>query len=121
MHATLRRIKTQPGRAAEVARLIEAEYLPQIEGVDGFISYTLIDLGERRNFQPWHLHQRGKRSTGQCRRAHLDLGNPGTIRGVSAGRARRVGADPPQFGLTHVRAVGRTRRRCSASGSVNAD
>ena len=45
MHATLRRIKTQPGRAAEVARLIEAEYLPQIEGVDGFISYTLIDLG----------------------------------------------------------------------------
>ena len=46
MHATLRRIKTQPGRAGEVARLIETEYLPQIEGVEGFVSYTLIDLGD---------------------------------------------------------------------------
>ena len=45
MHATLRRIKTKPGQAAEVARLIETEYLPMIEGVEGFISYTLIDLG----------------------------------------------------------------------------
>ncbi len=46
MHATLRRIKTQPGRVADVTRLIETEYLPQIVGVDGFVSYTLIDLGE---------------------------------------------------------------------------
>jgi quinol monooxygenase YgiN len=46
MHATLRRIKTQPGQTAEVARLIEAEYLPQIEGVEGFVSYTLVDLGD---------------------------------------------------------------------------
>jgi quinol monooxygenase YgiN len=46
MYATLRRIKTQPGQAAEVARLIEAEYLPQVEGVEGFISYTLVDLGD---------------------------------------------------------------------------
>jgi hypothetical protein len=46
MHATLRRIKTQPGQVGEVARLIETEYLPQIEAVDGFISYTLIDLGD---------------------------------------------------------------------------
>lgn len=28
MHATYRRIKVQPGKAAEVAALIEAEYLP---------------------------------------------------------------------------------------------
>jgi hypothetical protein len=46
MHATLRRIKTKPGQAVEVARLIEEQYLPQIEGVDGFLSYTLIDLGD---------------------------------------------------------------------------
>jgi hypothetical protein len=46
VHATLRRIKVQSGQAAEVARLIEAEYLPQIEGVQGFISYTLVDLGD---------------------------------------------------------------------------
>lgn len=46
MHATLRRIKTKPGRAAEVAQLIESEYLPQIEGVDGFVSYTLVDVGD---------------------------------------------------------------------------
>ena len=46
MYATLRRIKTQPGQAADVARLIEAEYLPQVEGVEGFISYTLVDLGD---------------------------------------------------------------------------
>jgi hypothetical protein len=38
--------QTQPGQAAEVARLIETQYLPQIEGVDGFVSYTLIDLGD---------------------------------------------------------------------------
>jgi hypothetical protein len=46
MHATLRRIKIQPGQAAEVARLIETEYLPRIQGVEGFISYTLVDLGD---------------------------------------------------------------------------
>ena len=46
MHATLRRIKVQPGQAAEVARLIETEYVPQIEGVPGFVSYTLVDLGD---------------------------------------------------------------------------
>jgi hypothetical protein len=46
MHATLRRIKTQPGRAADVGRLIETEYLPKIAGVDGLLSYTLIDLGD---------------------------------------------------------------------------
>lgn len=45
MHATLRRIQVQPGQAAEVARLIETEYLPQIEQVDGFVGYTLVDLG----------------------------------------------------------------------------
>lgn len=45
MHATLRRIQVQPGQALEVARLIEAEYLPQIEQVDGFVGYTLVDLG----------------------------------------------------------------------------
>jgi hypothetical protein len=91
MLATLRRIKTQPGPAAEVARLIEAEYLPQIEGVDGFISYTLIDLGndeisslgiftsEARAQQanaaahtwtsePWHhsWRLRGTRARGRC-------------------------------------------------------
>ena len=46
MHATLRRIKVQPGQAAEVARLIETEYVPQIAGVAGFVSYTLVDLGD---------------------------------------------------------------------------
>jgi hypothetical protein len=45
MHPTLRRIKTQPGQAAKVAQLIETEYFPKIEGVDGFVSYTLGDLG----------------------------------------------------------------------------
>ena len=46
MHATLRRIRTRPGEAAEVARLIEDQYLPQIEHLRGFVSYTLVDLGE---------------------------------------------------------------------------
>ena len=46
MHATLRRIKVKPGQVAAVARLIETEYLPQIEGVEGFVSYTLVDLGD---------------------------------------------------------------------------
>ena len=46
MHATLRRIRTNPGQVAEVTRLIETEYLPQIEQVDGFVSYTLVDLGD---------------------------------------------------------------------------
>lgn len=45
MHATMRRIRTQPGQTAEVARLIEEQYLPKIEGLDGFVSYTLVDLG----------------------------------------------------------------------------
>jgi hypothetical protein len=46
VHATFRRIKTQPGKAGEVARLIEADYLPLIQGVAGFVSYTLVDLGD---------------------------------------------------------------------------
>jgi hypothetical protein len=45
MHATLRRIRTKEGQVGEVARLIETEYVPRIEGVEGFVSYTLLDLG----------------------------------------------------------------------------
>ncbi|WP_375426034.1 antibiotic biosynthesis monooxygenase [uncultured Friedmanniella sp.] len=46
MHATLRRIKTRPGQVGEVASLIETQYVPQIEAVPGFVSYTLVDLGD---------------------------------------------------------------------------
>jgi hypothetical protein len=46
MHATLRRMKCAPGQAAEVARLIEAEYIPQLAGVEGTVSYTLVHLGQ---------------------------------------------------------------------------
>jgi quinol monooxygenase YgiN len=46
VHAALRRIKVRPGQTEEVARLIESEYLPQIENVEGFVSYTLVDLGD---------------------------------------------------------------------------
>ena len=46
MHATVRRLKTQPGKVAEVAALIQAEYVPLLDGVDGFVSYTLVDLGD---------------------------------------------------------------------------
>jgi hypothetical protein len=45
MHATVRRIRVKPQQAAEVARLIESEYLPMINSLDGFVSYTLVDLG----------------------------------------------------------------------------
>jgi heme-degrading monooxygenase HmoA len=44
--ATMRRIRTTPGRAREVARLIESEYVPLVEQVDGYVSYTLVDLGD---------------------------------------------------------------------------
>ena len=46
MHATFRRIRTKPDKAADVAALIEAEYLPQLDDVEGFVSYTLVDLGD---------------------------------------------------------------------------
>lgn len=46
MHATFRRIRTRTGKAADVAALIEAEYLPQLDDVEGFVSYTLVDLGD---------------------------------------------------------------------------
>jgi hypothetical protein len=45
MHATLRRLRCAPGKAAEVAELIEAEYLPQLQDVDDVLSYTLVDVG----------------------------------------------------------------------------
>jgi hypothetical protein len=46
MHASFRRIKTKPGQASKVAELIRTEYLPMIDNVDGFVSYTLVDLGD---------------------------------------------------------------------------
>ena len=46
MHATYRKLKVNPGMAAEVAALIEAEYLPLLDGVPGFHSYTLVELGD---------------------------------------------------------------------------
>lgn len=45
MYATFRKIRLKPGSAAEVGALIEAEYLPLIDDVPGFVSYTLLDLG----------------------------------------------------------------------------
>jgi hypothetical protein len=46
MHATLRRLRCAPGKAPDVADLIEAEYVPQLKGVDGVVSYTLVDVGD---------------------------------------------------------------------------
>jgi hypothetical protein len=46
MHAALRRLKCAPGQASEVARLIQAEYIPQLADVDGVVSYTLVGLSE---------------------------------------------------------------------------
>jgi hypothetical protein len=46
MHATFRRLKCAPGKTGEVAKLIEAEYLPQLADVDGVVSYTLVRFGE---------------------------------------------------------------------------
>ena len=46
MHATLRRLKCAPGQAAEVAQLIQTEYIPQLTGVEGVISYTLVHSGQ---------------------------------------------------------------------------
>jgi hypothetical protein len=38
MHAALRRMKCAPGKAPDVARLIEAEYIPQLAEVERVIS-----------------------------------------------------------------------------------
>jgi heme-degrading monooxygenase HmoA len=46
MHATFRRIKVNPGQAAAVAALIQAEYVPLVTTIDGFVSYTLVDVGD---------------------------------------------------------------------------
>ena len=46
MHATLRRLRCAPGKASDVAQLIEAEYVPQLKDVDGVVSYTLVDVGD---------------------------------------------------------------------------
>jgi hypothetical protein len=46
MHATLRRLKCMPGRAEEVAELIESEYLPLLSQIAGVISYTLVHIGD---------------------------------------------------------------------------
>jgi hypothetical protein len=46
MHAALR-MKCAPGKAPEVARLIEAEYIPQLTEVDGVVSCTLTAGGVR--------------------------------------------------------------------------
>lgn len=44
MHATYRKLKVNPNAAAEVAALIESEYLPLLNDVPGFLSYTLVEL-----------------------------------------------------------------------------
>ena len=46
MHATLRRLRSLPGKAGEVAHLIDTEFIPQLEGVEGVISYTLVGVGD---------------------------------------------------------------------------
>jgi hypothetical protein len=46
MHATFRRLQVRPGAAADVGALIQAEYVPLVSQVAGFVSYTLVDLGD---------------------------------------------------------------------------
>jgi hypothetical protein len=46
MHATLRRLRCHPGKAEQVGHVIETEFLPQLEGVHGVISYTLVGIGD---------------------------------------------------------------------------
>jgi hypothetical protein len=42
MHAALRRLQCAPGKAQEVASLIQQEFVPQLHDVEGVISYTLV-------------------------------------------------------------------------------
>jgi len=41
-----RRIEVNPGQAAAVAALIQAEYVPLVSDIDGFVSNTLVDVGD---------------------------------------------------------------------------
>jgi hypothetical protein len=45
MHASMRRIKCMPGKAQEVGRRIEEQFVPQMRAVSGFVAYYLVDLG----------------------------------------------------------------------------
>jgi hypothetical protein len=42
----MRSIKAKPGQVATIAELIRTEYLPMMDDIDGFVSYTLVDLGD---------------------------------------------------------------------------
>jgi hypothetical protein len=46
MYATLRRVKIVPGSAAEIARRVEAGFVPLVSALSGFVSFALIDHGD---------------------------------------------------------------------------
>lgn len=46
MYATLRRVTINQGAAAEIARRVEAGFVPLVKGMSGFVAFSLIDHGE---------------------------------------------------------------------------
>lgn len=52
MHVNIRTGKVKPGQSSEVSARVEAEYVPRLREVEGFVAYTLVDLGndEVRSF-----------------------------------------------------------------------
>jgi len=78
MHATLRRLRCARGTAAEVAELIEAEYVRRLQDVDDVLSYTIVDVRERRDQQSGPVQQPDGRDPGRTswRRLGPMIGSP---------------------------------------------
>jgi len=45
MYAVIRRYQSDAGRLDEIRRLIDEDFLPQLTGVQGFVSYYAFDDG----------------------------------------------------------------------------
>jgi hypothetical protein len=103
MYATLRRLRCNPGRAADVGRLIEAEYVPQLADVEGVLSYTLVAVGddEVTSMEPPPVQASGsipaaarttaRAGTAQNRAARTGCRHRAQRRRRLAGRATQIG------------------------------
>ena len=46
MYATLRKVQIHPGTAEEIARRVEAGFVPMVRAMSGLVAFSLIDHGE---------------------------------------------------------------------------
>jgi len=108
MHATIRRYRLVPGSVAEATRRVQAEFVPLITRIPGFVSYHVLDAGDDvvisiSLYERRASAEEGNRQAAAWVKAHMTPFLAGPMH-VTVGEVKVAATLQPATGATAARA-----------------